>query len=141
MLSWSGSYIIQKEKDWRKAHQIKLESIVKALKWLETDMDLDEVTFSLYYFYNYLIYEAVATISSFVEKEEINTYGAIITGRMRNVHSDIQKSCQRILCPQEQGSGSKQARSFSQIEWQASEFIECCKTSQVSFDPCFSLHD
>lgn len=36
-------YIIQKQKDWRKAHQIKLESIVKALKWLETDMDLDEV--------------------------------------------------------------------------------------------------
>ncbi|KAK9073712.1 hypothetical protein SSX86_006306 [Deinandra increscens subsp. villosa] len=36
-------YIIQKQKDPSKAHQIKLEMIVKALKWLEMEMDLDEV--------------------------------------------------------------------------------------------------
>ncbi|KAK6236464.1 hypothetical protein SCA6_011801 [Theobroma cacao] len=36
-------YIIQKQKDPSKAHQLKLEVIVKALKWLEMDMDLDEV--------------------------------------------------------------------------------------------------
>ncbi|XP_023757113.1 enhanced ethylene response protein 5 [Lactuca sativa] len=36
-------YFIQKEKDPSKAHQIKLEVIVKALKWLEMEMDLDEV--------------------------------------------------------------------------------------------------
>lgn len=36
-------YIIQKQKDPNKAHQLKLEIIVKALKWLEMDMDLDEV--------------------------------------------------------------------------------------------------
>lgn len=37
------SYIIQKQKDPIKAHQLKLEVIVKALKWLEISMDLDEV--------------------------------------------------------------------------------------------------
>ncbi|KAJ0524313.1 putative proteasome component (PCI) domain, winged helix-like DNA-binding domain superfamily [Helianthus annuus] len=36
-------YIIQKQKDPSKAHQIKLEMIVKALKWLKMEMDLDEV--------------------------------------------------------------------------------------------------
>ncbi|KAL5768640.1 hypothetical protein ACOSP7_015189 [Xanthoceras sorbifolium] len=36
-------YIIQKQKDPSKAHQMKLEVIVKALKWLEMDMDVDEV--------------------------------------------------------------------------------------------------
>ncbi|EEF48057.1 enhanced ethylene response protein 5 [Ricinus communis] len=36
-------YIIQKNKDPSKAHQMKLEVIIKALKWLEMDMDLDEV--------------------------------------------------------------------------------------------------
>ena len=39
----SCSYFIQKQKDPSKAHQLKLEVIVKALKWLEMDMDLDEV--------------------------------------------------------------------------------------------------
>ncbi|CAN4084776.1 unnamed protein product [Withania somnifera] len=36
-------YIIQKQKDQNKAHQIKLDLIVRALKWLEIDMDVDEV--------------------------------------------------------------------------------------------------
>ncbi|GMJ07351.1 ENHANCED ETHYLENE RESPONSE 5, ectopic expression of seed storage proteins 1 [Hibiscus trionum] len=36
-------YFIQKQKDPSKAHQLKLEVIVKALKWLEMDMDQDEV--------------------------------------------------------------------------------------------------
>ncbi|KAK3436284.1 enhanced ethylene response protein 5 [Eucalyptus grandis] len=36
-------YIIQKQKEPTKAHQMKLEVIIKALKWLEIDMDLDEV--------------------------------------------------------------------------------------------------
>jgi len=43
----SYSYIIQKQKDPTKAHQVKLEVIVKALKWLEMDMDVDEVLLSL----------------------------------------------------------------------------------------------
>lgn len=37
-------HLIQKQKDISKAHQIKMNDIVKALKWLEIDMDLDEVT-------------------------------------------------------------------------------------------------
>ncbi|XP_052886108.1 enhanced ethylene response protein 5 isoform X2 [Gossypium arboreum] len=37
-------YFIQKQKDPGKAHQLKLEVIVKALKWLEMDMDLDEAS-------------------------------------------------------------------------------------------------
>ncbi|KDO57755.1 hypothetical protein CISIN_1g036886mg [Citrus sinensis] len=36
-------YIIRKQKDPSKAHQTKLDVIVKALKWLEMDMDVDEV--------------------------------------------------------------------------------------------------
>lgn len=36
-------HLIQKQKDSSKAHQIKMNDIVKALKWLEIDMDLDEV--------------------------------------------------------------------------------------------------
>ncbi|KAJ8461482.1 hypothetical protein OPV22_034408 [Ensete ventricosum] len=36
-------YVLQKQKDPSKAHQVKLENIVKALKWLEMDMDIDEV--------------------------------------------------------------------------------------------------
>ncbi|KAL1335478.1 hypothetical protein HN51_064356 [Arachis hypogaea] len=36
-------YIIQKQKDPSKAHQVKLDVIVKALKWLEIDMDVEEV--------------------------------------------------------------------------------------------------
>ncbi|KAI5427076.1 variant 2, Enhanced ethylene response protein 5 [Lathyrus oleraceus] len=36
-------YIIQKQRDPSRAHQVKLEVIVKALKWLEIDMDVDEV--------------------------------------------------------------------------------------------------
>ncbi|KAL8464058.1 hypothetical protein ACS0TY_033833 [Phlomoides rotata] len=36
-------HILQKQKDPTKAHQIKLDVIVKALKWLEIDMDVDEI--------------------------------------------------------------------------------------------------
>ncbi|GFY98446.1 proteasome family protein [Actinidia rufa] len=36
-------YIIRKQKDPSKAHQIKLEVIAKALKWLEMELDVDEV--------------------------------------------------------------------------------------------------
>ncbi|KAK9142415.1 hypothetical protein Syun_011815 [Stephania yunnanensis] len=36
-------YIIQKQRDPSKAHQVKLDVIVKSLKWLEIDMDVDEV--------------------------------------------------------------------------------------------------
>jgi hypothetical protein len=38
-----GSHIIQRQKEPTKAHQIKLDVVVKALKWLEIDMDVDEV--------------------------------------------------------------------------------------------------
>lgn len=37
------SYIIQKHKDPSKAHQVKLDVVVRALKWLQIDMDVDEV--------------------------------------------------------------------------------------------------
>ncbi|KAG7568065.1 hypothetical protein ISN45_Aa04g009020 [Arabidopsis thaliana x Arabidopsis arenosa] len=37
-------YIIQKLSDPARAHQLKLEVIAKALRWLEMDMDLDEVS-------------------------------------------------------------------------------------------------
>lgn len=36
-------HIIQRQKEPAKAHQIKLDVVVKALKWLEIDMDVDEV--------------------------------------------------------------------------------------------------
>ncbi|KAG0482211.1 hypothetical protein HPP92_010295 [Vanilla planifolia] len=36
-------HFIQKQRDPGKAHQIKLDLIVKALKWLEVEMDVDEV--------------------------------------------------------------------------------------------------
>jgi hypothetical protein len=36
-------YIIQKQKDASRAHQVKMDIIVKALKWLEIDMDVEEV--------------------------------------------------------------------------------------------------
>ncbi|KAL9253006.1 Enhanced ethylene response protein 5-like protein [Drosera capensis] len=36
-------HVIQKHKDPSKAHQIKLEVIVKAMNWLEIEMDIDEV--------------------------------------------------------------------------------------------------
>lgn len=49
-LLWCCSYIIQKQKDPSKAHQIKLEVIIRALKWLEIDMDSDEVYFFLHLF-------------------------------------------------------------------------------------------
>jgi hypothetical protein len=38
-----GSHIIQRQKEPAKAHQIKLDVVVKALKWLEIDVDMDEV--------------------------------------------------------------------------------------------------
>lgn len=37
---------MQKHKDPSKAHQIKLDVIVKTLRWLEMDMDVDEVMIS-----------------------------------------------------------------------------------------------
>ncbi|GAY56156.1 hypothetical protein CUMW_169700, partial [Citrus unshiu] len=40
-------YIIRKQKDPSKAHQTKLDVIVKALKWLEMDMDVDEDPFPI----------------------------------------------------------------------------------------------
>ncbi|XP_062199742.1 enhanced ethylene response protein 5 [Phragmites australis] len=36
-------HIIQRQKEPAKAHQIKLDVVVKTLKWLEIDMDVDEV--------------------------------------------------------------------------------------------------
>ncbi|CAL5064554.1 unnamed protein product [Urochloa decumbens] len=36
-------HIIQRQKEPAKGHQIKLDVVVKALKWLEIDMDVDEV--------------------------------------------------------------------------------------------------
>ncbi|CAA6656575.1 unnamed protein product [Spirodela intermedia] len=36
-------YMLQRLKDPSKAHQVKMEVVVKALKWLEMDVDIDEV--------------------------------------------------------------------------------------------------
>ena len=36
-------YIIQKQKDPERAHQVKMDSVLKALRWLNIDMDIDEV--------------------------------------------------------------------------------------------------
>eukprot|EP00252_Welwitschia_mirabilis_P013204 TRINITY_DN29129_c0_g1_i1.p1 TRINITY_DN29129_c0_g1~~TRINITY_DN29129_c0_g1_i1.p1 ORF type:complete len:417 (-),score=82.48 TRINITY_DN29129_c0_g1_i1:84-1334(-) len=36
-------YIIQKQKDPSKAHQLKMDIIMKALRWLEVDTDVEEV--------------------------------------------------------------------------------------------------
>ena len=36
-------HLIQKQKDPSKAHQVKMDVVVKALKWLQIDMDIDEV--------------------------------------------------------------------------------------------------
>ncbi|XP_078447782.1 proteasome family protein isoform X1 [Wolffia australiana] len=36
-------YMLQKLKDPAKAHQVKMEVVVKASRWLEMDMDIDEV--------------------------------------------------------------------------------------------------
>lgn len=58
-LSFLCSYIIQKQKDPTKAHQVKLDVIIKALKWLEMDMDVDEVIIYLsllYYYFSTLEY-------------------------------------------------------------------------------------
>lgn len=43
LLSQLCRHLIQKQKDPSKAHQIKMDSILKALKWLQIDMDIDEV--------------------------------------------------------------------------------------------------
>lgn len=48
------SHIIQKQKDPSKAHQIKLDVIVMALKWLEIDMDIDEVP--LHYLFWHILF-------------------------------------------------------------------------------------
>lgn len=37
-------YIIQKLKDPGRAHQVKMDSVLKALRWLNIDMDIDEVS-------------------------------------------------------------------------------------------------
>lgn len=49
--------------------------------------------------------------TSLLEKE-VDFCATTLAGGMHCVYSDIQKSCQRILCSQEQGRGFKQARSF-----------------------------
>ncbi|KAH9542473.1 hypothetical protein CY35_13G008600 [Sphagnum magellanicum] len=36
-------YILQKQKDPGRAHQVKMDSVLKALRWLNIDMDIDEV--------------------------------------------------------------------------------------------------
>lgn len=101
---FSCSYIIQKQKDPTKAHQVKLEVIVKALKWLEMDMDVDEVlispfTDSLSSWLFFLVGNLIRYLLEFV-------------GGMYNGHTNIQESCERVLCSQEQSGGFKQARSF-----------------------------
>jgi len=52
------SHIIQRQKEPAKAHQIKLDVVVKALKWLEIDMDVDEVILADL---SYLAYSLSAT--------------------------------------------------------------------------------
>ncbi|EFJ28148.1 hypothetical protein SELMODRAFT_91805 [Selaginella moellendorffii] len=40
-------YNIQKQRDPGRAHQVRMEVILKAMKWLEVDMDMDEVECSM----------------------------------------------------------------------------------------------
>lgn len=102
------SYIIQKQKDPNKAHQIKLEVIVKALKWLDIDMDVDEViVFPEIFFILRHLLDSECSLS-------LHFAGGVYHG-----HSNLQESCKRLLCSQEQSGGFKQARSFPQIDWQA----------------------
>ena len=98
----SYSYIIQKQKDPTKAHQVKLEVIVKALKWLEMDMDVDEVLLSL----------SLSQLVVFLGGKSHQISVAIFVGRVYNVHTNIQESCERVLRAQEQSGSSKQARSI-----------------------------
>lgn len=65
---FSCSYIIQKQRDPSKAHQVKLEVIVKALKWLEMDMDVDEVLFLIYFYFYFLSLTHVWPRRSFRER-------------------------------------------------------------------------
>lgn len=97
----SYSYIIQKQKDPTKAHQVKLEVIVKALKWLEMDMDVDEVL-SL----------PLSQLVVFLGGKSHQISVAIFVGGVYNVHTNIQESCERVLRAQEQSGSSKQARSI-----------------------------
>jgi hypothetical protein len=110
---FSCSYIIQKQKDPTKAHQVKLEVIVKALKWLEMDMDVDEVLispFTLIFGFRQLP-DSLSSWLFFLVGNLIR-YLLEFVGGMYNGHTNIQESCERVLCSQEQSGGFKQARSF-----------------------------
>ena len=98
----SCSYIIQKQKDPTKAHQVKLEVIVKALKWLEMDMDVDEVLLSL----------PLSQLVFFLGRKSYQISVAIFVGGVYNVHTNLQESCERVLRSQEQSGSFKQARSI-----------------------------
>lgn len=91
------SYIIQKQRDPSKAHQLKLEVIVKALKWLEMDIDVDEVCvlLSLSGLHLYILFPVPLLIGYLIK------YLVQFVGGVHNGHINIQKSGKRILCTQE----------------------------------------
>lgn len=83
------SYIIQKQKDPSKAHQMKLETIIKALKWLEMDMDLDEVC---YLFLSLAIsFYAFFVVCHLARSLLIEI--AVVAGGMYCGHINIQEPC------------------------------------------------
>lgn len=96
MLFLLDSYIIQKQKDPSKAHQMKLEIIIKALKWLEIDMDLDEVHFNLPYpciFTSPPLSRRVHSSASLIE------WRVELAGGVHSCHIDTQEPRERLLCP------------------------------------------
>lgn len=92
------SYTFQKQKDPSKAHQLKLEVIVKALKWLEMDIDVDEVCvcFAAPSQFPSLYFVSVPFLIGYLIK-----YLVQFVGGVHNGHINIQKSGKRILCTQE----------------------------------------
>lgn len=93
---------------------MKLEVIVKALKWLEMDMDLDEVTFSIFLSgFGDMIYARLLDMT-FLIQAPLQLLGGMYSG-----HTNIQESGERILCSQEQSRSIEQAGSFPQVKWKA----------------------
>ena len=112
---------------------MKLEVIVKALKWLEIDMDVDEVislvsssffpTFNLFVSFKKQIKEDVSVSDELI-------FDAF-AGRVYNGHTDIQESCERLLCPQKQSGCIEQARPFPQVKWKTCQFIRTGISSMI----------
>ena len=90
---FTSSYMIHKQKDPSKAHQIKMDVVLKALKWLEMDMDIDEVPQRTLFF---LSLTSILWVS----------LNILSSGGMHYGYLNIQKSHEGLLCSQKQSGGS-----------------------------------